>query len=72
MPCLIAHTVTKSPKSTLFDHLPGGGSPCRSVTLNLQPQPQKTKFQKKGIELPSEKALQTLFTKHCYIRYIHS
>ena len=72
MPCLMSYTVRKSPKSTLCDRLPGGGSPGRSVTLNLLPQPQKTKFQKKGIELPSENALQTLLTKHCYFRYIHS
>ena len=72
MPCLIAQTVTKSPKSTLCDHLPGGGSPIAPVTLNLLPQPQKTKFQKKGIELPSENALQTLLTKHRYFLYIHS
>ena len=57
MPCLTAFIVRKSPKSTLFDHLPGGGSPIAPVTLNLLPQPQKTKFQKKGIELPSEKPL---------------
>jgi len=46
MPCLKALIVTKSLKSIKFDHLPGGGSPGRSVTLNLLPQPQKTKFQK--------------------------
>jgi len=38
--------VRKSPKSTLCDHLPGGGSPGRSVSLNLLPLSQKTKLQK--------------------------
>lgn len=42
---MMALILYRSPFSVVYMVNTGGGSPDRSVTLNLPPQSQKTKFQ---------------------------